>query len=124
MTATKLALHEMFMLNWTISIDQNRLLYNHIKYIFANESDVYKIRNKRNRSLFARFRVGCLNPKTETNCRWRGIRENRALCAIVFLLLSTGAHTIITIIRIRIRVIMNVFCLLCAEDHVLNWHAT
>ena len=43
LTAAKFALHEMFVVNWNISIDQNieTLLYKHIKY-----NHVYKIRKK------------------------------------------------------------------------------
>ena len=62
LTAANLALLEMIVLIWKISIDQNRKksLYNHIKNDFVIEPYVHKIRNKRNRSIFARLRAGCL----------------------------------------------------------------
>ena len=42
---------------------------------------MYRIINKRNRSLFSRLRAGCLDLEIETG-RWRGIPKEQRICKL------------------------------------------
>ena len=55
-------------LKWTHSIINNKKasLYKEIKNNFITEPYVYRIHNKRNRSLILRLRAGCLDLEIET----------------------------------------------------------
>ena len=70
--------------NWyMILINQNQkaLLYKSIKTEFYTELYVFKVRNKRNRSLLSRLRAGCLDLEIETG-RWRGIQREDRICKL------------------------------------------
>ena len=76
-------LHELFIHNWILFVSKNKKtsLYESIKCEFSTEPYVYRIYNKRNRSLLARLRAGCLDLEIEPG-RWRGIHKDERICKL------------------------------------------
>ena len=72
----KFELKASFITNWKHRVTRNKkiLLYKSVKFNFTY---IFRIKNKRNRSLLARLMARCLDLEIEIG-RWHGIdRENR-----------------------------------------------
>lgn len=59
------------------------LLYREIKTSYNVEYYVHRTHNRRNRSLIARLRAGCLDLEIERG-RWRGVTRDNRICNLCF----------------------------------------
>ena len=62
---------------------KNILLYKSIKVDFYIEPYIFRIENKRNRSLLARLKAGCLDLEIEIGTRWQGIARENRICKLL-----------------------------------------
>lgn len=78
-------LMELNIIEWKISVNKNAKtgLYRQIKTEYSVEYYVNRIYNRRNRSLLARLRAGCLDLEIERG-RWRGISKESRICKLCF----------------------------------------
>ena len=79
----EIILREIYIATWKLTINQNKkaLLYKSIKLEFHTEPYVFRVNNKRNRSLLSRLRAGCLDLEIETG-RWRGVERENRVCKL------------------------------------------
>lgn len=89
----EITLNTNFITNWKLSVTQNKkaLLYKSIKLEFYTEPLVFKINNKRNRSLLTRLRAGCLDLEIEVG-RWKGIQRENRICKLCNNEVETEIH--------------------------------